>query len=75
MSALEVKVAQLRTLLREMGEVVICFSGARMEHILPDGRTEPSTLQTGEIAWRRGATHIGHNLDKTDLWVIAIEPK
>jgi pyridinium-3,5-biscarboxylic acid mononucleotide sulfurtransferase len=27
MSALEVKVAQLRTLLREMGEVVICFSG------------------------------------------------
>ena len=27
MSVLEVKVAQLRTLLREMGEVVICFSG------------------------------------------------
>ena len=27
MSALEVKIAQLRTLLREMGEVVICFSG------------------------------------------------
>ena len=30
---------------------------------------------TGEIAWRRGGTHIGHNLGKTDLWVIAVEPK
>ena len=36
---------------------------------------EISTLKTGEIAWRRGATHVGHNLGKTDLWVIAIEPK
>jgi hypothetical protein len=42
---------------------------------MPDGRRETSTLKTGEIAWRRGATHIGHNPGKTDLWVIAIEPK
>jgi quercetin dioxygenase-like cupin family protein len=55
--------------------VVVCLSGAQLEHILPDGRTEVSTLKTGEVAWRRGGTHIGHNLGKTDLWVIAIEPK
>jgi len=55
--------------------VVVCLSGAELEHEMPDGRRETSTLKTGEIAWRRGATHIGHNLGKTDLWVIAIEPK
>lgn len=55
--------------------VVVCLSGAELQHEMPDGRTEVSTLKTGEIAWRRGATHIGHNLGKTDLWVIAIEPK
>ena len=55
--------------------VVVCLSGAQLEHLLPDGRTEPSTLQTNEVAWRRGGTHIGQNLGKTDLWVIAIEPK
>jgi hypothetical protein len=42
---------------------------------MPDGRTETSTLRTGEIAWRNGGTHIGQNLGKTDLRVIAIEPK
>jgi hypothetical protein len=55
--------------------VVVCLSGAELEHEMPDGRRETSTLVTGEIAWRRSATHIGHNLGKTDLWVIAIEPK
>jgi hypothetical protein len=55
--------------------VVICLSGAELEHILPDGRKETSTLKTGEIAWRRGGIHVGHNLGKTDLWVIAVEPK
>jgi quercetin dioxygenase-like cupin family protein len=55
--------------------VVICLSGAELEHEMPDGRKEISTLKTGEIAWRRGGTHVGHNLGKTDLWVIAIEPK
>ena len=55
--------------------VVVCLSGAELEHELPDGRKETSTLKTGEIVWRGGATHIGHNLGKTDLWVIAIEPK
>ncbi len=55
--------------------VVICLSGAELEHILPDGSKQPSTLETGEIAWRLGATHIGHNMGHTDLWVIAIEPK
>jgi quercetin dioxygenase-like cupin family protein len=55
--------------------VVICLSGAELEHILPDGRKETSSLKTGEIAWRLAATHVGHNLGKSDLWVIAVEPK
>jgi hypothetical protein len=55
--------------------VVICLSGAKLRHEMLDGRTEDSSLKTGEIVWRRGATHVGHNLGKTDLWVIAIEPK
>jgi quercetin dioxygenase-like cupin family protein len=55
--------------------VVVCLSGADLVHETPDGRKEPSTLKTGEVAWRLGATHIGHNVGKTDLWVIAIEPK
>jgi hypothetical protein len=55
--------------------VVVCLSGAELEHEMPDGRRETSTLKTGEIAWRHSATHAGHNLGKTDLWVIAIEPK
>jgi quercetin dioxygenase-like cupin family protein len=55
--------------------VVICLSGAKLEHILPDGEKQPSTLKTGETVWRPGATHVGHNIGQTDLWVIAVEPK
>ena len=55
--------------------VVVCLSGAELEHILPDGTKQPSTLKTGEVVWRSGATHVGHNLGHTDLWVIAVEPK
>jgi len=55
--------------------VVVCLSGAELRHLFPDGGAEVSTLKTGEVAWRRGSTHIGQNLGKTDLWVIAIEPK
>jgi len=55
--------------------VVVCLSGATLRHEMPDGSGETATLQTGEIAWRRGATHIGHNLGDTPLWVIAVEPK
>jgi quercetin dioxygenase-like cupin family protein len=55
--------------------VVVCLSGAKLRHEMPDGREETATLETGEIAWRRGATHIGHNLGDTPLWVIAVEPK
>ena len=55
--------------------VVVCLSGAELRHLMPDGRTEVSTLKTNEVAWRRGGTHIGQNLGRTDLWVIAIEPK
>jgi hypothetical protein len=55
--------------------VVVSLQGAKLEHILPNGEKQPSTLQTGEIVWRLGATHVGHNLGQTDLWVIAIEPK
>jgi quercetin dioxygenase-like cupin family protein len=55
--------------------VVICLSGAELKHIMPDGKEEPSSLKTGEIVFRPAATHIGVNLGKTDLWVIAVEPK
>ncbi len=55
--------------------VVVCLSGAELEHILPDGTRQPSTLKTGDVVWRPGATHVGHNLGQTDLWVIAVEPK
>jgi quercetin dioxygenase-like cupin family protein len=55
--------------------VVICLSGAELMHEMPDGRKETATLKTGEIAWRLATTHVGHNLGKTDLWAIAIEPK
>jgi hypothetical protein len=55
--------------------VVICLSGAELMHEMPDGRKETATLKTGEIAWRGATTHIGHNLGRTDLWAIAIEPK
>jgi len=55
--------------------VVISLSGAQLEHILPDGTVQPSTLKTGEVVWRKGGTHIGHNMGETDLWVIAVEPK
>jgi len=55
--------------------VVVSLSGAELEHILPDGTKQPSTLQTGEVVWRLAATHVGHNLGTTDLWVIAVEPK
>jgi hypothetical protein len=55
--------------------VVVCLSGAILKHLMPDGREEPSTLKTGEVAWRLGGTHIDQNLGTTDLWDIAIEPK
>jgi quercetin dioxygenase-like cupin family protein len=55
--------------------IVVCLSGAELEHIMPDGHKETSSLKTDEIAWRAAATHVGHNMGKTDLWVIAIEPK
>ena len=55
--------------------IVVCLSGAQLKHILPDGHAENSTLKTGEIAWRRGQTHVGQNLGTTNLWVIAVEPK
>ena len=55
--------------------VVVCLSGAKLRHEMPDGREETATLETGEVAWRHGATHVGHNLGDTPLWVIAVEPK
>jgi hypothetical protein len=55
--------------------VVVCLSGAKLEHILPDGSIQPSTLKTDEVSWRPAQTHKGHNLGDTNLWVVAIEPK
>ncbi|HEX3731137.1 MAG TPA: hypothetical protein VHV47_15100 [Opitutaceae bacterium] len=55
--------------------VVVCLSGAQLRHELPDGRTQASTMQTGQIAWRQGQTHVGHNIGATDFWAICVEPK
>lgn len=55
--------------------VVVALSGADLRHVLPDGHQEDSSLKTGEILWRLGQTHVGMNIGKTDLWVIAVEPK
>ena len=55
--------------------VVVCLSGAELRHVLPDGHQEDSSIKTGDCLWRLGQTHVGKNIGKTDLWVIAIEPK
>ena len=55
--------------------VVIVLAGAQLEHILPNGAKEPVILATGEIAWHRAATHVGHNLGGTNFWAIIVEPK
>jgi hypothetical protein len=55
--------------------VVVCLSGGRIEHTLPDGSVQLTTLHDDEVGWRSGQTHVGHNLGDTNLWVVAIEPK
>ena len=55
--------------------VVVCLSGAKLRHVLPDGHQEDSSLETDDCLWRKGQTHVGKNIGATDLWVIAVEPK
>jgi len=55
--------------------VVVCLQGATLEHIMPDGSKQKATLKTGEVGWRLGQTHTGHNYGDTNLWCIAVEPK
>ena len=55
--------------------IVVCLAGAELTHLFPDGRTEVSTLKTGEIVWRKGSTHVGQNHSANDFHAIAIEPK
>src|SRR3954454_20662631 len=50
--------------------IVVCLSGAELTHLFPDGRTELSTLRTGEIVWRKGSTHIGQNHSPDDFHAI-----
>ncbi|MFL6448078.1 MAG: hypothetical protein ACJ746_10375 [Bryobacteraceae bacterium] len=57
------------------GRVVVCLAGAELTHRFPDGRTEVSTLKTGEVVWRKGSTHIGQNHSANNFHAIAIEPK
>jgi len=47
--------------------VIVCLNGAQLEHVLPDGSVQPSTLKTDEVTWRLGQTHTGHNLGDT-MW-------
>lgn len=55
--------------------IVVCLSGAQLRHVLDDKSEQDSTIETGQCLWRLAQTHIGKNIGKTDLWVIAIEPK
>lgn len=55
--------------------IVVCLAGAKLTHLFPDGRTEVSTLKTGEIVWRKGSSHIGQNHSANNFHAIAIEPK
>lgn len=55
--------------------IVVCLAGAELTHLFPNGRTEVSTLKTGQVAWRKGSTHIGQNHSANDFHAIAIEPK
>ena len=55
--------------------VVVCLSGAKLRHLLPDGHEEDSSIATDDCLWRKGQTHVGKNIGATPLWVIAIEPK
>jgi len=55
--------------------VIICLSGATLEHVLPGGQKQPSSLRAGEILWSPEATHAGHNMGSTELWVVFVEPK
>jgi len=55
--------------------VVISLSGATLEHVLPNGQKQPVNLRAGEIVWSLEATHVGHNMGSTELWVICVEPK
>lgn len=55
--------------------VVVCLSGAKLRHVLPDGSEQDSSIARDDCLWRLGQTHVGKNIGATDLWVIAIEPK
>jgi hypothetical protein len=55
--------------------VMVCLSGAQIEHVLPDGSIQRVSVKTDEVGWRLGQTHKGHNLGETPLWEIVIEPK
>lgn len=55
--------------------IVVCLAGAELTHLFPDGKTEVSTLKTGEVVWRKSSTHIGQNHSDNDFHAIAIEPK
>jgi hypothetical protein len=55
--------------------IVVCLAGAELTHLFPHGRTEVSTLKTGEVVWRKASTHIGQNHSPRNFHAIAIEPK
>jgi hypothetical protein len=55
--------------------IVVCLFSAELTHLFADGKTETSSLKTGEIVWRKGSTHIGQNHSDKGFHAIAIEPK
>ena len=39
--------------------VVVCLSGAKLRHVLPDGHEEDSSIATNDCLWRKAQTHVG----------------
>lgn len=55
--------------------VVVCLSGAQVEHVLPDGSIQRVVVKTDDVLWRQEQTHKAHNIGETELWEIVVEPK
>ena len=54
---------------------LVVLSGAQLRHGTAQGREESLNLRTNRCVWRPARTGPDRNISKTDLWVIAVEPK
>jgi len=54
---------------------VICLSGAKLRHALPNGQEETAQWEAGGVQWIPAATPVGDNIGGTEFWALAVEPK